>query len=133
MTELTLDEQLTKYLTDAHSIEEQAIAQLKLAPRMAGGPELSQIYADHERETEDHEKDLGKYLRDAHALEAQALQLLESGPKLAGFDALRAVFAEHLSQTREHQRMIDERLAAHHARPSHFQVGAMRFSALNLG
>ena len=50
------DEQLTKYLTDAHSIEEQAIAQLKLAPRMAGGPDLSSMYADHERESEEHER-----------------------------------------------------------------------------
>src|ERR671932_2088082 len=52
----TFDEQLTKYLTDAHSIEEQAIAQLKLAPRMAGGPDLSSMYAEHERESEDHER-----------------------------------------------------------------------------
>src|SRR5918912_3469108 len=52
----TFDEQLTKYLTDAHSIEEQAIAQLKLAPRMAGGPDLSSMYAEHERESEEHER-----------------------------------------------------------------------------
>jgi ferritin-like metal-binding protein YciE len=52
----TLDEQLTKYLTDAHSIEEQAIAQLKLAPRMAGGHDLSAMYAEHERESEEHER-----------------------------------------------------------------------------
>jgi ferritin-like metal-binding protein YciE len=52
----TFDEQLTKYLTDVHSIEEQAIAQLKLAPRMAGTPDLSSMYAEHERESEDHER-----------------------------------------------------------------------------
>jgi ferritin-like metal-binding protein YciE len=52
----SFDEQLTKYLTDVHSIEEQAIAQLKLAPRMAGGPGLSAMYAEHERESEDHER-----------------------------------------------------------------------------
>ena len=52
----TFDEHVTKYLTDAHSIEEQAIAQLKLAPRMAGGPDLSSMYAQHERESEEHER-----------------------------------------------------------------------------
>src|SRR5919205_1719798 len=52
----TFDEQLTKYLTDAHSIEEQAIAQLKLAPRMAGGPDLSARYAEHGRGREEHER-----------------------------------------------------------------------------
>ena len=31
-------EQLTKYLTDAHSIEEQALQQLRSAPDLAGEP-----------------------------------------------------------------------------------------------
>jgi ferritin-like metal-binding protein YciE len=52
----TSDEQLTKYLTDVHSIEEQALAQLRLAPRVAGDPELARAYAEHLRETEDHER-----------------------------------------------------------------------------
>src|SRR3954464_8923903 len=54
MTEF--DEQLTKYLNDVHSIEEQAIAQLKIAPRIAGGPELAGIYEEHLRETEGQER-----------------------------------------------------------------------------
>ena len=36
----SLDEQITKYLTDAHSIEEQALAQMERAPGMAGDPDL---------------------------------------------------------------------------------------------
>src|SRR4051812_45742015 len=56
MTDRSLDEQLTKYLTDVHSIEEQALAQLRLAPRLAGSPELARMYAEHERETEDQER-----------------------------------------------------------------------------
>jgi len=56
MPERTLPEQLTKYLTDAHSIEEQALAQLRLAPRVAGNRELARIFAEHLRETEDHER-----------------------------------------------------------------------------
>src|ERR687886_2905903 len=54
MTEIT--EQLTKYLTDAHSIEEQARAQLRTAPEIAGDPELSAAYREHLRETEGHER-----------------------------------------------------------------------------
>jgi ferritin-like metal-binding protein YciE len=52
----TLTEQLTKYLTDAHSIEEQALAQLRMAPRMAGDPQLAEDYRVHLAETEDQER-----------------------------------------------------------------------------
>src|SRR3954469_9404483 len=53
---MELDDQLTKYLTDVHSIEEQAIAQLRLAPRVAGGPELRRAFAEHLEETEGQER-----------------------------------------------------------------------------
>jgi ferritin-like metal-binding protein YciE len=56
MAENTLDEQLTKYLTDVHSIEEQALAQLRLAPRVAGDRELKRVFAEHLRETEGQER-----------------------------------------------------------------------------
>ena len=36
MPDRSLEEQLTKYLTDAHSIEEQALTQLRAAPKIAG-------------------------------------------------------------------------------------------------
>src|SRR5207302_1822270 len=49
-------EQLTKYLTDAHSIEEQALAQLRDAPDAAGDPELARAYREHLAETEEHER-----------------------------------------------------------------------------
>src|SRR5918992_1592496 len=239
-----MQERLIKYLTDVHSIEEQALAQMRLAPRVAGDAELRRVFAEHLRETEEHERlvreqldrlgaspstvkdvagrvggwgmilfarvnpdspgkltfhahsyehmelaayellrriaehagdeqvaamaraiggqeramadrlaanwdraveaslrekgadhvaeDLVKYLRDAHALEAQALQLLEAGPRIAEFEALSELFREHLEQTREHQRLVAERLAAHDARPSRFQAGAMRAGALNI-
>jgi ferritin-like metal-binding protein YciE len=52
----TLSEQLTKYLEDAHSIEVQALAQLRKAPDIAGDPELSTIYREHLVETEGHER-----------------------------------------------------------------------------
>jgi ferritin-like metal-binding protein YciE len=47
----SLEEQLVKYLTDVHSIELQALAQLKRAPDMAGDPELAEIFREHEKET----------------------------------------------------------------------------------
>ena len=51
-----LHEQLTKYLTDAHSIEKQALAEMRAAPDLAGGPELSANYRQqHVHETEEHE------------------------------------------------------------------------------
>jgi ferritin-like metal-binding protein YciE len=56
MPDNSLDEQLHKYLTDAHAIEIQALAQLKRAPKIAGGDELAQMYAQHERETEEQKR-----------------------------------------------------------------------------
>jgi ferritin-like metal-binding protein YciE len=50
------DEQLTKYLTDAHSIEEQALVQMKIAPKIAGTPALSAIFSEHLTETAEHER-----------------------------------------------------------------------------
>ena len=51
-----LEEQLTKYLTDAHSIEEQALIQMRAAPKIAGDPQLEQIFKQHEAETERQEE-----------------------------------------------------------------------------
>src|SRR5919201_2556720 len=51
----TLDEQLTKYLGDAHSIEEQALVQMRLAPRIAHDPALASIFREHRAQTEEHE------------------------------------------------------------------------------
>jgi len=53
MTEIS--DQLTKYLTDAHSIEVQALAQLRGAPDAAGEPKLAELYREHLTETERHE------------------------------------------------------------------------------
>jgi ferritin-like metal-binding protein YciE len=63
-----IHEQLTKYLTDAHSIEEQALAQLRDAPELAGDPELAQAFREHLGETEGHERTVRRLLevRDAN-------------------------------------------------------------------
>ena len=56
MTPNDLQQQLIKYLTDAHSIERQALVQMKAAPGMAGDPELASAFERHETETEEHER-----------------------------------------------------------------------------
>ena len=56
MTEASLPDQLTKYLTDVHAIEVQALAQMRLAPRLAGAAELQRIFVEHENETAEHER-----------------------------------------------------------------------------
>jgi len=53
-----IHEQLTKYLTDAHSIEEQALAQLRTAPNIAGDPEIARAFREHLTETDRHERDV---------------------------------------------------------------------------
>src|SRR3954451_5125939 len=50
-----LQEQLIKYLADAHSIEEQALQQMKKAPKLANAPGLSAAFGEHLAETERHE------------------------------------------------------------------------------
>ncbi|HEY2772154.1 MAG TPA: DUF892 family protein [Solirubrobacteraceae bacterium] len=56
MTPTNIDEQLTKYLTDVHSIEVQALAQMRAAPDIAGDEALAAIFAAHLAETEGHEQ-----------------------------------------------------------------------------
>jgi ferritin-like metal-binding protein YciE len=52
----TIEEQLVKHLTDVHSIEEQALQQMRVAPRLARDPELARAFREHIAETEDHER-----------------------------------------------------------------------------
>jgi ferritin-like metal-binding protein YciE len=52
----TLEEQVVKYLTDAHSIEEQALAQMRSAPGLAEDDALATAFREHEVETERHEQ-----------------------------------------------------------------------------
>ena len=61
----TLSVQLIKYLEDAHSIEVQALAQLRTAPSIAGDPELAALYREHLAETEGHERTMRRAL-EAH-------------------------------------------------------------------
>jgi ferritin-like metal-binding protein YciE len=56
MADRTIDEQLTKYLTDVHSIEVQALAQLERAPDIAGSEALAASFREHLAETREQER-----------------------------------------------------------------------------
>lgn len=62
MTNENLDRQLEKYLSDAYSIEKQALVQMKMAPGIAGEQRLARLFEQHERETEGHERLVGERL-----------------------------------------------------------------------
>jgi ferritin-like metal-binding protein YciE len=51
-----LDEQLSKYLADAHAIEAQAIKLLEKAPGSAEDPELARLFSEHLQETREHQR-----------------------------------------------------------------------------
>ena len=63
MTPNDLQAQIIKYLTDAHSIERQALVQMKAAPGMAGDPEIAAAFEQHRTETEEHERLVDERLR----------------------------------------------------------------------
>jgi ferritin-like metal-binding protein YciE len=69
----TLQEQLVKYLTDAHSIEEQALQQMRAAPDIAGDERLAQAFRDHLAETEQQERLIRERLQ-AHGVEPSKLK-----------------------------------------------------------
>ena len=56
MSERDVSGQLLRYLADAHSIEEQALAQLRTAPDIAGEDRLAGALGAHLLETEEHER-----------------------------------------------------------------------------
>jgi ferritin-like metal-binding protein YciE len=62
MADRSLDDQLTKYLTDVHSIEVQAIAQMKAAPDIAGDDRLAAAFREHLEETRDQERQVREAL-----------------------------------------------------------------------
>jgi ferritin-like metal-binding protein YciE/nucleoside-diphosphate-sugar epimerase len=50
------EEQLVEYLADVHSIEEQALVQMRAAPGIAGDERLAEIFEQHLEETEEQER-----------------------------------------------------------------------------
>jgi ferritin-like metal-binding protein YciE len=72
----SLDEQLTKYLTDAHAIELQALAQMRAAPDLARDHQLAAAFAAHCSETEEHERIVRERLQARNASPAKVKDLL---------------------------------------------------------
>jgi ferritin-like metal-binding protein YciE len=54
---------VTRWLNDAHSLEEQALVQMRRAPDIAGTPELANAFRAHLAETEEHERLVDERLR----------------------------------------------------------------------
>ena len=75
-------EKLIKHLTDVHSIEEQALVQMRRAPRIAGEPRLAQIFEQHLGETEEHEERVRERLT---ALGAEPSRVKDAAGKAGGF------------------------------------------------
>jgi ferritin-like metal-binding protein YciE len=67
MPDRDLSQQLVKYLTDVHSIEEQALTQLRRAPDIAGDPEIAEAFSQHLYETERQEERVRELLEAAGA------------------------------------------------------------------
>ncbi|HZE06362.1 MAG TPA: DUF892 family protein [Solirubrobacteraceae bacterium] len=91
MTPTTLAEQLTKYLTDAHCIEQQALIQMKAAPRLAGDRSVAAVFSEHETETQDHERLIAERLRARGARPSRVKDAagLVTGVGFAAFAALQ--------------------------------------------
>lgn len=122
----TLDEQLTKYLTDAHAIEEQALAQLRSAPEIAVVPRLAEAFRMHLTETEQHETTVRDLLAsrgaDPSRLKDTVMKLggkgfvlfAKSQPDTPGKLAAHAFSYEHLERASyELLALVAEKAGAH--------------------
>jgi ferritin-like metal-binding protein YciE len=78
-----LETQLRKYLADAHAIEEQAIALLERAPKLAGRDRIASVYADHLAETRDHADLVAERL---HALGGDPSSLKDAALRLGALN-----------------------------------------------
>ncbi|HKH13421.1 MAG TPA: DUF892 family protein [Solirubrobacterales bacterium] len=67
MADRDLSQQLVTYLTDVHSIEEQALSQMRRAPDIAGDPEIAEAFKQHLHETERQEERVRELLEAAGA------------------------------------------------------------------
>ena len=81
-----LKQQLVKYLTDAHGLEQQSLKSLEASAASATDPELKQVFEDHISETKIHAVRIEDRLR-AHGADASKAkdvgnQLLSAGKGL---------------------------------------------------
>lgn len=76
------DEQIVKYLADVHSIELQALAQLRAAPKIAGDERLCEVFEQHLVETEDQERRVRERLE---ALDGEPSKLKDAAGAAGGW------------------------------------------------
>lgn len=72
----SMNDLLTTYLVDAHSIEEQALQQLRKAPDIAGEPGLADALRTHLGETETQERRIRELLEERGASPSKAKDLV---------------------------------------------------------
>lgn len=116
MTENDPQAQLVKYLTDAHSIEEQALVQMRRAPDLVEG-RLSESFRRHLGETESQERRVRERLR-AHG--ASPSRLKDAAGKGGGFGMV--LFARSQPDT-------PTKLALHAFSYEHMEVAAYELLA----
>ena len=104
--------QLDKYLTDAHSIEAQALAQLRTAPEIAKDPELARVFSEHLTETEEQER-----------LVRERLEARDGGPSKIK-DAVMAAGGKGFVLFAKSQPDTPGKLVAHAYSYEHLELGA---------
>ncbi len=114
----TIEEQLTKYLTDVHSIEEQALQQLRTAPKIAADEELARAFREHLVETEDQRRRVRERLT---ALGAEPSKTKDVVARLGGIGML--LFARTQPDT-------PGKLTAHAFSYEHMELAAYDLLAL---
>jgi UDP-glucose 4-epimerase len=67
------EDKLAKQLADVHSIEEQALTQMRKAPKIAGNERLAGIFEEHRDETEEQERRVRERL-EAHGADPSTLK-----------------------------------------------------------
>ena len=101
-------EQIVKYLTDVHSTEENAAAQLRTGADSVQDSELAQVLRDHLQETEEHERLVRARLEALDATPSKFKDVAQKGvaavggalsgaaPDTTGKVAIQAFATEHL-------------------------------------
>ena len=104
----TISEQIVKYLTDAHSTEQNAISQLRTGADSVQDPVLAQVLREHLTETEEHERLVSQRLEALDASPSSVKDMAQKGvaavagavagaaPDTTGKIAIQAFMTEHL-------------------------------------
>jgi len=118
MSHRSISDQLVKYLADAHSLEEQALEQLRVAPDLAGNGRMATALSEHLRETQGHER-----------VVRERLEELGGSPSTLK-DVVMAVGGKGFVRFARSQPDTPGKLLAHSYSYEHLEVAAYRLLAL---